>query len=413
MTPEPAAAGSAAAGSAARPLSIAYLGDANSVHLRRWAGYFAGRGHRITLLVPDDQVLAPGLPPEIAIERFVPHTAHRFRRLGMLDTRRSVRGALARVDPDVLHAHHLTVNGMRAWMSGFHPYAVTVWGSDVLVTARKSLRARLFARLSLRSADCVTGISRHLVKAAVAAGARPERSHAIHFGIDTALFAPGPDPTALRARLGLNGRRVLFSPRTIAPLYRQSTVVDALAMLPPDVALVMTRHNADAAELAAVEARIVEKGLAGRVVIVPSVPYSEMRDHYRLADAVVSVPESDAGPITLVEALAVGRPAVCSDLPPVREWLDDLDPAAIVPVGDVAATARAVERLLAQSPAERADFAARGRRAVEERADQERCMAEVEGLYRDLAAGRTSAASGAHAARRGGRGDRTGPGDAR
>jgi glycosyltransferase involved in cell wall biosynthesis len=378
----------AATGSAAEPLTIAYLGDANSIHVRRWASHFSALGHRITLLVPSDQVVSPGLPDAIAIERFVPHTAHRLRQLGMLDTRRSLRRALARVDPDVLHAHHLTVNGMRAWMSGFHPYAVTVWGSDVLVTVRRSVRARIFARLSLHSADLVTGISGHLVRAAVAAGARPERSRVLHFGVDLARFAAGPDPAALRDRLGLVGRRVLFSPRTIAPLYRQATVVDALARLPQDVALVMTRHNANGAELERIEARIAERGLTGRVVIVPSVAYEEMSDFYRLADVVVSVPESDAGPITLVEALAVGRPTVCSDLPPVHEWLDDLDPSAIVPLGDVGATAAAVERMLARDPAERADFARRGRRAVEERADQTRCMAEMEALYRELAARR-------------------------
>jgi glycosyltransferase involved in cell wall biosynthesis len=382
----PAPGGPPAHEPAAGPLSIAFLGDANSIHLRRWAGHFAGLGHRITLLVPSDQVLEPGLPPEIAIERYMPHTAHRFRRFGMLDTRRSLRAALTRVDPDVLHAHHLTVNGMRAWMSGFHPYVITVWGSDVLVSVRRSRRARIFARLSLRSADLVTGISRHVVRAAVAAGARSERSHWLHFGIDTALFSPGPDPIALRASLGLDGRRVLFSPRTIAPVYRQATVVDALARLPQDVSLVLTRHLADPTELAAIEARIHDRGLAGRVVIVPSVPYAEMPDFYRLADVVVSVPESDAGPITLVEALAVGRSTVCSDLPPVREWLDDLDPSAVVPVGDAGATAAAVERMLARGPAEQADFARRGRRAVEERADQNRCMAQMEAFYRQLAA---------------------------
>jgi glycosyltransferase involved in cell wall biosynthesis len=111
-----------------------------------------------------------------------------------------------------------------------------------------------------------------------------------------------------------------------------------------------------------------------------------MPDFYRLADVVVSVPESDAGPITLVEALAVGRSTVCSDLPPVREWLDDLDPSAVVPVGDAGATAAAVERMLARGPAEQADFARRGRRAVEERADQNRCMAQMEAFYRQLAA---------------------------
>lgn len=116
-----------------RPISIAYLGDPNSVHVRRWAAEFDRRGHRITLLVPEGLEVLPGLPAGVAVERFIPHTAARMRRLGLIATRRSVREAVARVGPDVLHVHHLTVNGFRAWMSGHHPYVVTVWGDDVLI----------------------------------------------------------------------------------------------------------------------------------------------------------------------------------------------------------------------------------------------------------------------------------------
>jgi glycosyltransferase involved in cell wall biosynthesis len=121
---------------------------------------------------------------------------------------------------------------------------------------------------------------------------------------------------------------------------------------------------------------------------VPAIPYSQMPDFYRLADVVVSVPESDAGPVTLVEALAAGRPIVCSDLPPVREWLAEIDPAALVPVGDSVATAAAIRTVLARGTQQRSDVAERGRAAVLERADQRRTMAEFEMLYRQLAAGR-------------------------
>ena len=88
-----------------------------------------------------------------------------------------------------------------------------------------------------------------------------------------------------------------------------------------------------------------------------------MPDLYRLADVVVSIPASDGGPVTVAEALAVGRPVVATDLPSVREWLAELDPEALVPVDDVAATAAAVETVLSRGPDERHERAARGRAA--------------------------------------------------
>jgi glycosyltransferase involved in cell wall biosynthesis len=384
--PEPGATGAPPDRGSDGVLSLAFLGDPNSVHTRRWTGYFAGRGHKITLIVGRDLLVDPGLPAGIAVERYVAYSRQRGRLAGALVAARSFRRVLKTLNPDVLHAHYLTGNGWLAWISGFHPYVISVWGSDILITARKTRRARLHTRVALRGADLVTGNSEFLVKAAVAAGARPERTRYIHFGVDTERFCPGPDPVELRARLGLGGRRVIFSPRMIAPLYHHETVIAALARLPQDVVVLMTRYLANAAELAALERQAAELGVAERMIVVDTVANTEMPDLYRLADVVVSLAASDGGPITLIEALATGCPVVATDLPAVREWASELDPAALVPVADAEATTRAIEHLVSLSPAERDELARRGRAAVEERAGERANMERMELLYRELAA---------------------------
>ena len=369
-------------------LSIAYLADPNSIHTRRWVGWFAVAGHRVTLLVPDDGPVDPGLPTGIDVERFVPYTRRRNQVLGALEARRSIGGILRRVRPDVLHAHYLTGHGWHARMSGFHPFAVTLWGSDILDHARHSKRGGIYARITLGAADLVTGDSQALVDAAVAFGAHPDRTHMVQFGVDTRTFSPAPEAGALRDRLGLGGRRVLFSARSIKPLYRQLVVLEALARLPADVALVMTRHWAQGAELAAVERRIADLDLRSRVVIVPTIDHGEMVEFYRMSEAVVSIPASDGTPVTLLEAMACGRPTVASDLPSVREWLGDFDPGVLVPVDDVAGTARAIEDVLSRSPERKSELADRGRQIVIDRAGQDVNMTLMEGLYREVVARR-------------------------
>jgi glycosyltransferase involved in cell wall biosynthesis len=190
---------------------------------------------------------------------------------------------------------------------------------------------------------------------------------------------------ALRARLGLKGKRVVFSPRAITPLYRQGIVVEALAQLPPDVVVLMSRSAAQADELEAIENKARTLGVSNRLVMVPEIAHSDMADFYRLGDVVVSVPASDSTSVSVLEALACGRPVVASDLPSIREWLWDLDSAALVPVDDPAATAAALIRALALSPKARADVGARGRSIVAERADQDRSLGHVEAFYRGLA----------------------------
>jgi L-malate glycosyltransferase len=366
-------------------LRIAFLGDPGSIHLRRWVNYFAGRGHDVTLLLPRDRSLEPGLLPSVKIERFTRFAARgRFVPASFLRARRSLRQTLARVRPDVLNAHYLTSNGWHAWMSGFHPYAVTLWGSDVFSTPGESRDFHLYGRVTLKAADMVMVNSEALRRGALALGAPPDRTELVQWGVDLTRFSPGADPAALRTRLGLDGRRVVFSPRGLAPIYRHEVVLEALALLPPDVAVVMATHHATPYELAAVRGRIEALGLTDRVVIPAAITDAEMPDYYRLADVVVSVPVSDSTSAALLESLATGLQVVAADLPSVREWLFELDPALLVPVDDPPATAAALLLALGRDPDARAKLSIQARAVVTDRADEAKSLAHVEDLYRRI-----------------------------
>ena len=121
------------------PLDLAFLGDPNSVHVRRWLGCFSDRGHRMTMLVPDGKVVVPGMPPAISVERLPPFaTGER-----LLDGRGGDGRArlLRRESRSRRPARPLRHgNAWHAWISGFHPYVVTVWGSDILATGHRGPR---------------------------------------------------------------------------------------------------------------------------------------------------------------------------------------------------------------------------------------------------------------------------------
>ena len=384
MPPQPEAAPSPAD----RPLRLAFFGDPNSIHVRRWAGWFADRGHATVLLEPAGLEIVPGLPGLITVERFTPYYHGRFRPRGYFAERRSLRDVLRRFRPDFVHGHYLTEYGWHAWMSGFHPYGITVWGSDVTISLRRSRRTAFYGRMALRGADLVTGDSASLIEDVIAAGARRGRTHLVQFGVDTKRFAHGPGTEALRARLGLGGRRVLFSPRLVQPLYRHGVAVEALAALPDDYVLLLGRYQVDEAELARLLAQAAALGVSERVVVVPGIGHSEMPDFYRLAAAVLTIPMSDATPVTLLEALACERPVVATDLPSVREWLGELDPASLVAVDDARATAEAIKRIAARGAAEQQEIGRRGREIVQDRASQDANMSAVEALYRQVSSSR-------------------------
>jgi glycosyltransferase involved in cell wall biosynthesis len=375
-----AATGPAASG----PLTLAFIGDPNSIHTRRWLGFFVERGHRVHLLVPNTEKIEAGLDPRITVHVYRAWPRTHVRGLGSAITSLGLKRILRRIQPDVLHAHYLSWFGWSAWLSGFHPYVITVWGSDVFVGPRESALHRRWGRRTLSGADLVTAVSQDLARGAIELGARPERVRIVQFGFDPDRFSPAPAPRSLRAAYELEGRRVVLSPRALTPLYRHEVVLEALARLPEDVVLLLAGSQAQPDYRARLEELIRDRGLEARVRWLPPIPHDAMADHYRLADVVVSVPSTDAFSVTALEAMACGVPVVMAEVPSAHEGLDAVDPTAIVPGDDPVAVAAAILARLSLTPPARAELSSRLRQAAIDRGDVHRNLGEMEAAYRAL-----------------------------
>jgi glycosyltransferase involved in cell wall biosynthesis len=345
------------------------LADPVSVHTQRWFDGMRGRGYRV-ILVPSRESGRPGA-----------------RKLVRWITRRLRLRRLMHRPNTVLMVQYIPAGIRASVLLGIHPRIGVAWGSDIYMTNRATVRMAIAAiqqSAFLRGCDAVIAPSRDLVRAAIDAGAHASQTNHVPFGVDLDVFRPGPDPLALRAKLGLDGYRVVLSNRTIAPIYNQATMVEALAQLDADVIVLMTSYLAQPSEVEAVVRRARELHVDDRVRILDRVDDDTVPELYRLADVVVSLAGSDGGPITILEAMACGRPIVATDLPGVREWLADLDPGALVPVADAAATAAAIRGALDLSPAERRALARRQRALVERRANRESAFDMAEALHRLL-----------------------------
>lgn len=347
--------------------------------------FFLDRGHRVHLILASDRPLTVDVDKRLTLHQLPKQSRSPLRFTSVLRTRRRLQDILRASSADILHAHYLTGYGWLTRLSGFRPYVVTVWGSDIFMTPRVSRVARIWAWVALRGADLVTADSSDLARSAIALGASATRTRLIQFGVDTASFRPGRDATEIRAELRAQDRRVVFAPRAIAPLYRTITLVRALSSLPEDCLLVLTEYNHEPSYLTAVQAEIARLRLEDRVRFVDKLEHEQMPDAYALADVVVSVPETDATSVSVLEAMACGRPIIATDLPSAREWLGEVAPWALVPVGDAEHTSAAISRALDLGSRTRGDLADAFREIVLSRADFKTNMLQVEEAYRSLA----------------------------
>jgi len=125
---------------------------------------------------------------------------------------------------------------------------------------------------------------------------------------------------------------------------------------------------------------------------------ADIREVWAAAHIAVLPSRREGLPMSLLEAAACGRPLVATDVPGCREIARPDVNALLVPPDDPASLADAIDRL-AHDPGLRRQFAAAGRRMVEEEFSSERIGRATVALYDRLLDGKrsilpTAAASG-------------------
>ncbi|HTY72361.1 MAG TPA: MSMEG_0565 family glycosyltransferase [Actinomycetes bacterium] len=177
-------------------------------------------------------------------------------------------------------------------------------------------------------------------------------------GVDAGSFA-APAPAGLvrelRARVGATARPLLLSVGGIEPRKGSDTLVRALARLartrePAPVLAVLGGHSFQ--DHRAYRERVLDSlgplglELGIDVVEVGTVPAGEISAWYHAADALAFPSEKEGFGLAALEAMCAGLPVVASDLEAFREWLVPDRDALVVPVGDDAALAAALSRVL-------------------------------------------------------------------
>ena len=312
--------GSFTSASARSPGHLCLLGDANSVHLQRWAAEMQRRGWRVSVVTarpaPIDGVEQLVLPP-------VSGALDWIARIG------PSRRAVAALKPDLLHAHYVTSYGFLAACCNHPRRVMTAWGSDLLVTPRRGWWWRALTAWTLRRARLVTGDSQDLVD--VAQQLSPGVPTAlIHWGVDLSRFAPAPrqgdahETVAAAASSASPPPFEAVSLRSWEPNYHVDTILDAFAEVRrrlPGRALHLHLLGGGSLE-AELRAQVARLGLADVVSVHGRLDDAGMVSVMRHCRLSISVPASDATSVALLESMACGLAVIASDLPANRDWLE-------------------------------------------------------------------------------------------
>lgn len=280
---------------------------------------------------------------------------------------------------DVLHAMWADETGLIAAWAGRWlgiPSLVSIAGGELVSApqANYGLQRSAFGRWTvgqaLHGADRVVAASRYSQRLIAEAGYHvpPEKTHVIPLGVDTTVFQPAAHP----------GRPAhLIHAASLIPIKDQATLLRAVARL-PDVTLEVV---GDGPLRSSLEQLASTLGLDQRVQFSGALPHLHMPSAFHRAALHVLTSRHEGQGMVTFEAAACGLPTVSTAVGIVPDYADL---GVSVPVGDDAALALAIQKMLA-APETRTQQAAAALRLVTERFTVAHTAAALTALYEALA----------------------------
>jgi glycosyltransferase involved in cell wall biosynthesis len=358
----------------------------------------AGRGHAVTLLVPDPGTSsrpgaghADGQQVSLACSRSVRwpwYDGMRLAYLSLADARRRI-SALA---PDVVHIHSPLTLGVMARVAARQLSIPVVYTNHYLpenVRPGSTRRSRLFdaafyAYLVQFANKCahVTAPTLTALELLRAQGLRAP-DQVISNGIDLQTYCPGPADSVVRDRYGLRADRpVILYVGRLSQEKGVDVLLDAVARLTTDAQVAIAGRGPESGRLAA---RADRFGLSGRVRFLGFVPDTDLPAIYRLADVFAIPSRAELQSLATMEAMATGLPVVASDAYSLRELVSHGKTGLLITPGRADELAASLDMLLG-APGMRARMAQESLRAVSVH-ERSRTWVQWEALYGQVAAG--------------------------
>lgn len=180
----------------------------------------------------------------------------------------------------------------------------------------------------IRAADHVVTLGEAMRAEIIERGADPARVSVIGNAVDPHLFDPAAIDTEFRASLGFGANDVVVGYISSLVGYEGvDTLIEAVAQLREKSTRFRLLIVGDGVERLGLQRRAVELGLGNAAIFTGRVPHEAIRNHYGAIDLFV-VPRRNVrvcrlvSPLKPIEAMALQRPLLVSDLPALTELLD-------------------------------------------------------------------------------------------
>ncbi|MDG1840736.1 MAG: glycosyltransferase [Crocinitomicaceae bacterium] len=304
-------------------MKICFFGDGQSIHVQKWCQHFYKTGNEVSLIsfrkteIPNINVYYVDVGPikvaggnwKVLLKAF------------------QIKKLLKKINPDIFHAHYATSYGITAALINYKPFVVSTWGSDILISPKKSSLIRLLLRWAFKRASKITVVADHMLEDLFKLGVDQDKTAVITHGVDSSLFKV--------IKTEKNSNFTVVCTRNLEEVYNHKKLLKAFAIAlkkDPSMHLKIIGDGSLKQDLIRYSEK---KGIKEKVFFVGRINQKEMVGHLNQSHLFVSFSKSDGDVVSIVEAMSCGLPCIGSDIPANRLWISNNKNGFLVPLTEV------------------------------------------------------------------------------
>ena len=345
-------------------MKVLLLSDINSAHTQKWASSLADKGITIGIFSLSkvnsawfrayERIMVFKNP--VAENYSLPHALLKVLYVFSLP---ALKSAIRKFKPDIVHAHYASSYGYLGALSGFHPFVISVWGTDVYQFPNISPIHKAIFNYNIKNADWLCSTSETM--ASEIKKYTSKEITVIPFGIELNVFKPAYAPHVFTT-----DQIVIGTIKTLEVGYGLKYLIDAFIILKKrnrnyPIKLLIVGKGSEEKKL---KATVKEMGIEPDTVFTGYIPPREVPFYHNMMSISVFPSLSESFGVSAVEAMACEKPVVASNVGGLPEVVEDGVTGFIVPPADAEKLADALEKLILDATL-RTRFGKAGRQRVE------------------------------------------------
>jgi glycosyltransferase involved in cell wall biosynthesis len=356
-------------------MRICYLADINSVHTKKWCNFFKAKGYEIHVISLTDgtiegvKVHSLNLDlKKIQSNGFI----YKFKYLFQIN---KVKKLVKEINPDILHSHYASSYGLLGALTKFHPFIISVWGSDVYEFPKKGLISKYVLKYNLSKCDTILSTSKVMGE---------ETKKYINrdieitpFGVDIDFFKPMTNVVKDKDKI------IIGTVKSLETKYGIEYLIKAFGELRKKYSNIKLEIGGEGSQRHNLENMAKDLNIFEDVQFLGRLTAREVVEALNRYDIAVFPSLVESFGVAAVEAQACGVPVIASNVGGLPEATNPGVSSLLIEREDVKGLCAALEKLI-EDPKLRREMGNNGRRFVEENYNIEKNFEKVNQIYKKL-----------------------------